>query len=196
MAAWHPGDPVAFRFIRYGKVRGAMPHVVVRDGAELVALHIPVGARGKRPAWDGRPIRGQADREWELRDHAWHSWRVLRLIRARDWYSLDLFWDAADAFAGWYVNIQEPLRRTPIGFDTDDLVLDLWVEPDGTASWKDEDELAAAVELGRFSPDQARAIRGEGERVLAARPWPTGWEDWQPDPAWPTPTLPHGWGQV
>jgi hypothetical protein len=37
--------------------------------------------------------------------------------------------DAAGAFAGWYVNLQESLRRTGSGFDTVDLVLDLVVAP-------------------------------------------------------------------
>jgi predicted RNA-binding protein associated with RNAse of E/G family len=46
------------------------------------------------------------------------------------WHSVDVEFDAAGAFAGWYVNLQEPLRRTGSGFDTVDLVLDLVV---GTA---------------------------------------------------------------
>jgi hypothetical protein len=29
--------------------------------------------------------------------------------------------------------------------------------------------------------------------VLAERPWPTGWEDWRPDPQWSPPSLPEGW---
>jgi hypothetical protein len=29
--------------------------------------------------------------------------------------------------------------------------------------------------------------------VLAAWPFPTGWEDWRPDPAWPAPELVSGW---
>ena len=37
------------------------------------------------------------------------------------------------------------------------------------------------------------AIRAEGERVIAEWPFPTGWEAWRPDPAWPTPVLPTDW---
>jgi hypothetical protein len=191
------GDTALLRFIRYGKVRRASPHVVVEESPELVALHIGVGTPAKLAVWDGRPIRGQADRDWTLRDHAWNGYRVLRLIRWGDAHSLELFWrEQDDSFAGWYVNLQEPLRRSRLGFDTDDLVLDVWVEPDGTWTWKDADELEEAVRLGRFTDAEAEAIRSEGERVIAAEPWPTGWETWQPDPAWPIPPLPDGWDVV
>jgi len=193
--------PVAvLRYIRYGQVRRATPHVVVEESGEAVVLHVPVGTPAKFPTSDGPavgPIRGQTDRTWTLRDHVWERYRVLRLIRWGAGHSLELFWHAEDdAFAGWYVNLQEPLRRSPAGFDTDDLVLDVWVEPDGTWQWKDADELEIAVALGRFTPDEARAIRAEGERVIAARPWPTGWEEWTPDPSWPVPRLPETWDVV
>ena len=130
-----------------------------------------------------------------LRDSEWHSYRVLRLIRWQAWHSLELFWrEHDDSFAGWYVNVQEPLRHSPVGFDTDDLVLDVWVEPDGKWSWKDEDELDGVTKLGRFTTEEAARIRAEGERVIEERPWPTGWEDWKPDPEWPLPPeLPAGW---
>lgn len=187
----------ALRFVRYGQVRRASPHLVVRDDGDLVALHIPVGAAAKTAVWGDSPIRGQADRTWELRDLAWHSYRVLRLIRWGAGHSVELFFhEGDDSFAGWYVNLQEPLRRSPVGFDTDDLVLDIWIEPDGTWQWKDEDELEIAVELGRFTRHEARAIREEGERVLEARPWPTGWEEFRPDPRWELPELPAGWDVV
>ena len=45
---------------------------------------------------------------------------------------MELYWDGdTDEFAAWYVNIQEPLRRARLGFDTDDLVLDVWIDHGG-----------------------------------------------------------------
>jgi len=194
---WSSGDTALLRFIRYGQVRRATATVLVEDADELVALYVPVGAPAKVAAWDGSPIRGQADRTWTLRDHLWDSYSALKLIRWGDPYSVELYWHGeTDAFAGWYVNLQEPLRRSPVGFDTDDLVLDIWIEPDGSWRWKDEDELEEAVRLGRFTPAEADEIRADGEQVIAARPWPTGWEDWRPDPAWVAPALPQGWDVV
>jgi len=194
---WSRGDTAVLRFIRYGQVRRAAAAVLVEDSDELVALHVPVGAAAKVAVWDGSPLRGQADRTWALRDHLWDSYSVLKLIRWGDPYSIELLWHGdTDVFAGWYVNLQEPLRRSPVGFDTDDLVLDIWVEADGKWRWKDEDELEGAVRLGRFTPAEAAEIRADGEQVIAARPWPTGWEDWRPDPAWVAPALPQGWDVV
>ena len=93
----------------------------------------------------------------------------------------------------WYVNFEQPLRRTPVGVDTFDQKLDLLVFPSGGWQWKDEDELEQAAALGLLD---AKAVRAEAKRVLEEWPFPTGWEDWRPDPAWPVPQLPAGWDVV
>ena len=170
-----PGDVALFRFIRFGKVRHASPRIVVRDDEDVVVLHLPVGTQAKLPGYDGRPIRGQADRHWELHDHAWHTSSLLTVIPCGRAHCIDLLWDSdTGAFAGWYVNIQEPIRRSRLGFDTDDLVLDITVQPDGSWQWKDGDELEEAVRLGRFtgmrrSPSARRASAcsrsGRGRRA-------------------------------
>jgi predicted RNA-binding protein associated with RNAse of E/G family len=105
------------------------------------------------------------------------------------------FWDGDDrSFAGWYVNMQQPYRRNGRAFQTQDHELDIWITPDGSWEWKDEEELAAWVPRGRFTAEEVAEIRAEGERVLAEWPFPTGWEDWEPDPSWPVPQeLPPDW---
>jgi hypothetical protein len=60
-------------------------------------------------------------------------------------------------------------------------------------SWKDEAKMAGWVRQGRFTEEEVAQIRAEGERVLAEWPFPTGWEDWRPDPSWSAPELPEGW---
>ncbi|HSP74054.1 MAG TPA: hypothetical protein VLN26_16905 [Gaiellaceae bacterium] len=50
--------------------------------------------------------------------------------------------------------------------------------------------------LGVFDDAAAAEVRAEGERVIAAWPFPTGWEDWRPDPAWTPPELPEDWHVV
>lgn len=91
---------------------------------------------------------------------------------------LDLFWDAASwAFRGWYVNLQEPLRRTAVGHDMRDQALDIVIAPDGSWSLGGlalRTGLAAAraaARLGRaLTPFRASttgeraARRGTGER--------------------------------
>ena len=109
---------------------------------------------------------------------------MLQLLRAGDGHAV---WHFPES---WYVNLQEPYRRTKHGIDTADQLLDLVRTRAGRWSWKDEHELEAAVAAGYVSEADARAIRAEAERVIAADAFPTGWESWQPDPTWPLPTLP------
>ena len=45
----------------------------------------------------------------------------------------------------------------------------------------------------RFDPNLQRVrvnLGGKAQRVIATNAFPTGWEDWGPDPSWPAPTLP------
>ena len=73
----------------------------------------------------------------------------------------------------------------------------MWASGDvALLRWKDDDELAEAVHLGRFTAAQAAEIRSEGERVIREWPFPTGWESWTPPAEWQPPTLPRGWDVV
>ncbi len=145
----------------------------------------------------GPPLHRVEDLEshdWSLQDAVWERMRCLRTTRFGAAHSVDHYRDApTGTFLCWYVNLQEPLRPSPIGFDTRDQALDVVIDPDGTWSWKDEDHLAAAVERGRFTCGEAAAVRAEAERVIEAWSFPTGWEDWRPDPAWVPARLPARW---
>ena len=45
------------------------------------------------------------------------------LVKPGAAHSVELLWNAETGqFLCWYINLQEPLRRTPLGFDTMDLV--------------------------------------------------------------------------
>jgi len=96
----------------------------------------------------------------------------------------------------WYVNLQTPTVVRDDRVDTTDQALDIVVSPSGEWRWKDEDELDEAVELGIWTEREAAVIRAEGERVLEARPWPTGWESWRPPEAWGPLGLPRDWHVV
>ena len=148
----------------------------------------------------GRDPDGRYLERWAGGDdphhHVWRIHHVLWLVRPAATHMLGLKWHEDWRFAGWYVNLQAPLLETPLGYDTTDWALDVEVEPDGTWAWKDEDDFAEAQELGVLGEAAAAAVRAEGERVIAERPWPTGWEEWRPDPAWTPPPLPADWGRT
>lgn len=177
-----------WRDVHRGRVWRAQACRIVEESAELVALWIPAGAPAKVPA-GGLRIPGE---EWELEDTA-PSRDQLCVARRGRAHSIFLFWDDGWELGHWYVNFERPLRRSPVGFDTFDEKLDLIVRPDGSYVWKDEDELEQAAAAGLLDPD---AVRAEAARVLEEWPFPTGWEDWRPDSAWPVPRLPDGWELV
>ena len=191
---WSSGDAVAVRGFWARELAWGFPHVVVHDTPELVALWLPPGARGLYPTSRDHSALAPAAREWR-------AGGTLRLTPPGEAHSVDLYWGEGGDFLGWYVNLQDPLARGPIGFDTGDHILDLWVRPDRSWEWKDEDELAEVAALGFFDAREVAAIRREGERVVErvaawAPPFCDSWEDWRPDPAWPVPALPRGWREL
>ena len=142
-----------------------------------------------------KPDGGHELREWKDND-------ALVVYRPGDAHSVWLYWGAADHdFRSWYINLEEPWQRTAIGFDSRDNLLDILVAPDLSSwEWKDEDELAWAVENGRFPLEEAVGFRAAGERAIEQllrrdppfdRPWP----DWRPDPGWSAPVLPRAWNE-
>jgi hypothetical protein len=174
-----PGDPIVIRHVRRGRVFLVWTANVVEDRSDLLALWIPPGAPCLRPQ-----VRDVLASEQPLRARPWEPPGVLQLWPTGAAHAIWVFGEA------WYVNLQEPFARAPLGVDTADQMLDLVRTRDGAWRWKDEHELDAAVAAGIFSDDERAAIRAEASRVIAADPFPTGWEDWEPDPSWPLPALP------
>ena len=121
--------------------------------------------------------------------------RVLIEYRPGAAHTIWHFWEGNERrFAGWYVNMQAPYRRDGHTYQSQDHELDIWVASDGSWKWKDEEDLEGWVSRGRFTEDEVREIRAEGERVLAEWPFPTRWEDWTPDTSWAVPDeLPADW---
>ncbi len=203
---WQRGDTALLRYRRLGPVTYALPTTVVDDGEQLTMLYLRPGTSIKRRVLaDGRPTprdipyAEQAALPVIIGDGHWTSNHALILVRRGDAHDIRLFWSEKDwTFRGFYVNLQRSVKRVRVGFDTADHVLDIFVEPDGSWHWKDEDELAAAVEIGRFTTAEADAIRAEGQRVIRrieAGTWPfdAGYERWRPDPSWTLPVLPDDW---
>ena len=178
---WDPGEVVTWRETWRGETWGAYPVRVVEDGEAATAVYTAPGTRFSFPGWPYGP------HPWEGR--AWAGHGVLVLHRPGDAFAIWHFWKEPERrFAGWYVNLQEPWVRDGRAFETCDHELDLVVHVDGSWKWKDEEKMDDWVRRGRFTREEVAAIRREGERVVAEWPFPTGWEEWEPDPSWPVPT--------
>ena len=191
------GDVILKRSIYRGNVRWTYPHRYVGDWQGRMGIYCGPGNEGRamRRGPDGYLRRWMSDAPpYETR---WEETHVLRFERAGASHSIEIYWSAEWEQMSWYVNLQAPVVVNGSFLDTTDQALDVLAFPDGTWRWKDEDELAEAVELGIWTDGEAAEIRAEGERVIAAAPWPTGWEDWRPPAAWAEPlALPEDWHVV
>ncbi|OZM70018.1 DUF402 domain-containing protein [Amycolatopsis antarctica] len=190
------------RFLRPdGSVGQELPlRVISDDGAALLGW-IPDGTE----MIGSRLVDGRSMREVDLEDRfrvprervpaVWAGSSTLRLIDERHWSSVWWFFDPAGDFTGWYCNLEIPLGRTAAGTDRIDGVLDVVVSPDGSWSWKDEDETGSAIRAGRLTAAQAARLRTEGERLIGLAeagvyPFDGTFTEFRPGPAWSRPRLP------
>ncbi len=199
---WSAGDRVVLREVWRGRVWSGRPVTVVRDQPDLVGLYIPAGATWMRPVTPDEGTMRLPKSDWKLVETR-QPIDALRLATPGADHSVLLLWPEGHGdLTCWYVNLEEPLRRTPNGFDYMDQTLDVVISPDFSEwHWKDEDELAEAVRLGLISEPRAKELRAEGERVVASMearqpPFDADWPSWRPDPCWPTPELPEGWDDL
>ena len=84
------------------------------------------------------------------------------------WHDVGRFHRADGSFTGIYANILTPPIFLPDGvWETTDLFLDVWVDPEGALAILDEDQLEEAEAMGWVSDFQARKAREEAEWIEA-----------------------------
>jgi len=201
---WSAGSPILLREIWQGKVWTARPVTVVQDTDDTIVLYMRPGTVYKHPrTLAGAPVPYLLPDAWRLVDVEWYGGGALYLSLPGAWYMLILFFaDDRVTPPSWYVNLQDPLRRTRLGFDYLDQELDIVLAPDlPTWQWKDEEKFADLRRRGLISAAKARRLREVGEQVLGQRQDPgslfhRGWDRWSPPADWPIPTLPNGWDRV
>jgi hypothetical protein len=193
----NPGDSAVLRHVYNGRVGAAYPVTVVEDTDRRIALYLRAGTpirwlEGELPLWLDNADRAILVQEWERTD-------VLMLATPGRAHATWVMWAAGTRdFVCWMVNLQEPLVRSRLGWDTSDHELDVVASPDLRWAWKDEDKFDRLVALGPFNKELGEAIRREGEAVIAdieARrpPFNEHWSRWEPEPDWPLPELPPDW---
>lgn len=204
---WSRGETIVHQEFWRGRLWAARPLIVVEDTPERLLLWLPQGTVRKVPCTppgrDDPPVRrdrviANLDRaDWVLGDHVWDV-SCLWLLRPGDWHAVWTTWVGEGQHLGWYVNLQAPLRRTAIGIEAMDLMLDVVVEPDRTWRWKDDDEFDEILERGIFDAATGARVRQEAHdairRVEAGdAPFREPWPSWRPDAGWSLPVLPDGW---
>ncbi|MGN9760119.1 DUF402 domain-containing protein [Streptomyces sp. SD31] len=210
MRSFEAGESVVRRDVyRSGRVWSEQALRVIADTGEALVAGCAPGAEARWPALYAR-ARADGDRsvrteafdamatgEWELEPAVWQETELLLWKAPEVWFSINAFYTSA-GLRNWYVNFEHPICRTPAGFDTFDLTVDLVVAPDlSEIRWKDEDEYAHVRRLGIVTDTEHRAVDAARAQVLAMLEERSGpfadaaWASWQWEPAWPTPRLPR-----
>jgi hypothetical protein len=188
------------RFVELGVPAIGRPQRVVSDEDDVLVSYWPIGTSYYGINFQSRETAVEDFRAgnitWGMKTWVMHE--VLELVRPGDPYSILGFWNEEKRFVGWYANLQDPMRRTSIGYDSRDHALDVIIGEDlASWIWKDEHELTALVELNLFTQEKAAEIRANGEAVVDmvrnGQAWWGDWRDFEPDPSWPIPELPDGW---
>jgi hypothetical protein len=196
------GDVVVLRYVTTGgRIEICWPCRVVEDGPNLVALFIAAGS-----PYRAGPKRSAAQKRAQPRsalppdEYVWRH-DTLRLMIPGRAHSVSIFWERQAGerrLLKYFLNMEEPFRRTTVGFDTQDHTLDIEVTPDLAWRWRDEDELANHVGQGFYTAELAAAARAEGEQAIAAigrldHPCMRRWPEWTAPPEWQIPALVAGW---
>lgn len=193
---WLPGEVVVRREVLHGHPWVAFPTYVVRDEPDLLAVYLAAGSELAFAEWPFEQWR----HPWQTAGHQrWSGHGKLMLHRPGDAYSVDLFWTGPDrVFSGWYLNLQDPIRRYDGGFETLDHELDYWLPADGPWTVKDDELFEHRVLEGRYTASQAESIRATGQQVSAMLRagtwwWDPSWAAWEPPVEWSGADVPPGW---
>lgn len=196
------GDAVALRYITTDeRIEMCWPCRVVEDSDDLLALFIAAGSPYKAgPKRTAAEKRRQPPPPLPPDEYVWRN-DTLRLMLPGQAHSVSISWSTQGGtrrLLKYFVNMEEPFRRTAIGFDTQDHTLDVEVTPTLDWRWRDEQELDQHVAEGFYTPALAAAARTEGERAVAAilqgeHACVRGWAEWSPPRDWATAPFVDGW---
>lgn len=205
MKDWQTDNTLIVRNIARsdGTVTTAIPTIVIRDDAALLAVYIPRGTLFKNN-WVVPPAQRAAtvdaiipSAQRQYRDLVYQR-KEIRLYLPGRAYSIGLIFDENDSFVAWYGNLEAPFIRTRMGIDTRDYALDVIAYPNGQWQWKDEAEFARRREVGIDSAKHQVRVRAAGWELIAlfergAWPFNAGWQQWQAPTDWQVRQLPPDW---
>ncbi len=187
--------PVLLRHVAAGRIAFAMGVRETTAANGAILLHVAEGTRFRSARAPDGSKQGSLT-EWVLANASWSGGQALHVVALDDWFSVICMWQD-ETFAGWHVNLPRPLVRTPVGWDTEDLVLDIEVSPDGSWSLDDLEDFERAVEEGHIDARAHLAVlRGVDEALArlnrSAAPFREEWTVSPPVRLDPVP-LPDGW---
>lgn len=176
-AIFTPGQVIVVEEEWRGLLFAAAPHRVVASDADQLVTLVPDGTESVVGSNFGLPGTEHLDRSGRklLAMQSLQFWprlisetpTKLLVYTADRWSRVSLGWDSADGqFLGWYVNFERPARAGRDGIVSKDLVLDLYVNADGSWDWKDRDDFDEAIAQGVLEPELDAVLAAEARHVL------------------------------
>lgn len=185
-----------------GQLQAGIPLWRVEDASHRRVGWLPSGTEVSY--WslpDGRdprslPLEERFSADLTTARRVWSGSDVLRVLFHDRPYQVLHFWTHG-VFTHWYVNFETPGQWTGRVIESRDWHLDLCIDLNGDATWKDEDEAAVAVEQGQLAADELQLARATGESIASdvAR-WLADIGDWRkfiPHSDWLPLALPQAW---
>jgi hypothetical protein len=196
------GAQILHRFLQHGVACDVRPVTVLADDERGLVLWLAHGTPTIAACLPGGvDLRAVSKREmfgerWETAPRTWTN-NVLMVLPPDVPWAVWSFFSPDGEFLHWYANLQSPYLRRPAAVDIVDHQLDLVVSPDHSVEWKDEDEIAAAVDAGWLSRAEAEVVYAEAHRLAALAkagdpPFTADLHTLRPG-ALPIPDLPPGW---
>ncbi len=104
-------------------------------------------------------------------------------------------------FENWYVNLQNPLKRTNLGFDYLDMELDVEVSGDlKSYHLKDVNKFEEVVQMGVIETEKANFLRktafSVAEEIIDGKSIVEKWKNWSPASNLRPAPLPKGWDVI
>ena len=188
------------RFATRDHFSWVMPIVTLVDEGERIVTWQPGGSSMMRHTGEKGGPRGRNLVGWDGGHESaiWTGSGVIRAHRFGDPWSV-WRWENGDAWhPGCYVNLEGPWRRTELGFDSGDWILDLVIDGEGAVTRKDEDELADALKRGGVTAEEVATIEAAADAATAAHaagawPFSADWDAWLPLRTTDPLTVPEGW---
>lgn len=161
----------------HGILWTAVPHRVIQSTPDMMVGWVPAGTLAVHATNRGLPEVAGLTRDQRklvaLKTLAARASEFaetpgkLSIFRPGRWCRINLGFDPLDGhFLGWYVYFELPPEPTLTGLATKDLVLDMWINPDHTWEWKDEDDLEVAIAEDILPPNYRAELDREAQQIL------------------------------
>ena len=134
---------VTIHLARLGKPERSYPEGLVDDNGRRVKTFSIVPEPASAQLSETFQRQG-----WILPGQRIHS--VSKVLVYNEFFSIVDYHDPAGRTLGYYCDIVTPLRRSGADYFLTDLILDLWISPDGHATELDREEFEAALASGLF----------------------------------------------